>query len=259
MDQEFRISPSQRHELKGFPCPHIAVDVALMTIDPRGAYPRLCVLLHRRGPGHVEGMWALPGRFVRERDTLENTAQQALELKLGIRRTNVQQLHVFDDPDRDPRGWVMSVAHTGTIDWDSCVEYTHHLRDVIAAPIQDHELDIPDGQSRLPYEQREIVRYALRELRRQYALLPDPGHFLPEEFTLLQLREVHQAVQDDEIQADTFRREMKPNLIPTGNFATGGVGKPAELYRRKDRSSSTVPSLSRSTRNRRRTLADDAL
>lgn len=257
MEKKIQPPTSESHDLQGFPCPHIAVDVALMSIDPRDEYPKLCVLLHRRGPGHVEGMWALPGRFVRERDTLANTAEQAVALKLGIQGTNVQQLHVFDDPDRDPRGWVMSVAHIGTISWARCIENTHHLRDVIAAPIRDHELDLPDGQSRLPYEQREIVRYAVKEIRRQYSLLPDPGYFLPDEFTLLQLREVHQAVQDDEIKADTFRREMKPNLIPTGEFSTGGVGKPAELYRRRDRSSSTVPSLSRSTRNRRRTPVEE--
>ena len=99
---------------------------------------------------------------------------------------------------------------------------------------------LPDSQLELPFEQIEILHEAVKELRRQYALLPDPGHILDDEFTLLQLREIHEAVHDDEIAPDTFRREMLPNLQATGHRQEGVVGKPPMMYRRKERRVSKV-------------------
>ena len=106
--------------------------------------------------------------------------------------------------------------------------------------ITDGDFHFPNNQSDLPYEQRQILREAVKELRRRYSLLPDPGRILDDEFTLSQLREVHEAIQDTEIAPDTFRREMLPNLKATGHRAEGFVGKPPMMYRRKDRRESTV-------------------
>ncbi|MDP1878599.1 MAG: NUDIX hydrolase, partial [Actinomycetota bacterium] len=53
-------------DLDRFPRPSVAVDVAVMTVTPDHG---LGVLLHRR-TGDRSGQWALPGRFLRERERL---------------------------------------------------------------------------------------------------------------------------------------------------------------------------------------------
>ena len=97
--------------LNKFPAPHVAVDVAVMTL----VNDSLSVLLVQR-TGDRSGSWALPGRFVRERERLADTVAVALSEKCGLNSDvldgrSPRQLHLFDDPDRDDRGWVMSAAH----------------------------------------------------------------------------------------------------------------------------------------------------
>jgi 8-oxo-dGTP diphosphatase len=56
---------------------------------------------------------------------------------------------------------------------------------------------------------------------------------LGEEFTLRDLRLVHEAVAGHELQRDTFRRAMEPHVDATCATTAGGRGRPAELFRRR--------------------------
>jgi len=114
-------------DLLAFPRPSVAVDVAMLTVVPSGrpeagaATPTpdvggdgpldLAVLLLRRSAGPSAGAWGLPGSFVRERERLADAVLRTLRDKCGIEGLEPRQLHVFDDPARDDRGWVLSVAH----------------------------------------------------------------------------------------------------------------------------------------------------
>jgi len=218
-------------EIAKYPAPHLAVDVAVMTVDPAG---RLCVLLVRRH-GDREGTWALPGRFVRERQRLSEAVAVTLEEKCGLSPTLLQgrtprQLHLFDDPNRDDRGWVMSMAHLLALPYEHLAPGIEGSPDVSLAPIIQGRISIPK-QRELPYGQDEIVEFALKEMRRVYAQTPDPeGIIADSDFTLAHLHEIHTAVLDTDWQIDTFRRHMIPLLRETGRRATGGVGRPAALY-----------------------------
>jgi len=220
-------------DITRYPAPHMAVDVAVVTVDPAN---RLCVLLVRRR-GDNEGTWALPGRFVRERQRLAEAVAVTLEDKCGLSPAALsgrspRQLHLFDDPDRDDRGWVMSMAHLLALPYDRLAPAIEGSPDLTLAPIVRGKLAIP-GQRSLPYGQGEIVEYALQEIRSLYAESPDPeGIIADTEFTLAQLHEIHVAVLDTEWQIDTFRRHMIPQLQETGRRSSGGVGRPAALYRR---------------------------
>ena len=255
MSEKISVSPSS-DDLALYPRPNVAVDVAMFTVAKWGANSTLHLMLHRR---HGEDGFelALPGRFVRERQTLEDAARDALGIKLGVKYATFEQLHVFDNPYRDPRGWVMSVAHMGMLPWESAEQATAFSPDVVLRPIIEDEVALGYEANPLPYEQNEIVTYALAELRKIYSALPDPLRCLSDEFTLAELREVHEAVLGSAIQPDTFRREMKPNLIATGEYTKGLVGKPAEIFIRKKKSDSFLKSPSRSTRVKKSVSADE--
>ena len=219
-------------DIAKYPTPHLAVDVAVMTVDPAG---RLCVLLVRRHGDH-EGAWALPGRFVRERQRLSEAVAVTLEEKCGLSPAALhgrspRQLHLFDDPDRDDRGWVMSMAHLLAVPYERLSTAVESSPDLMLAPLIDGRLRVT-GQRHLPYGQDAIVEYAVQEMRHLYADSPDPEGLIAEpEFTLAQLHDVHLAVLGIDWQVDTFRRHMIPLLVETGRRATGGVGRPAALYR----------------------------
>src|SRR3954467_12064695 len=103
---EYRDSSGRR--LVDYPRPSVAVDTAVLTPD---AERGLLVLLVRRDSAQRKDAWALPGTFLHEGETLADAVLRSLDQKAGIRGQAPRQLHVFDDPERDDRSWVLSVAH----------------------------------------------------------------------------------------------------------------------------------------------------
>jgi 8-oxo-dGTP diphosphatase len=94
-----------------YPRPAVTADIVLVT---REAAPR--VLLIRRKHDPFAGCWALPGGFVDEGETLLAAARRELREETGLEVGDLEQLHAFGDPGRDPRGWTVSVAFLGRVD-----------------------------------------------------------------------------------------------------------------------------------------------
>lgn len=76
----------------------------------------LQLLLIQRAAPPFEGCWALPGGFVELDETLVQAACRELHEETGIHLASMQQLRVFDAPQRDPRERVISVAHMAVVD-----------------------------------------------------------------------------------------------------------------------------------------------
>ncbi|HYO03759.1 MAG TPA: NUDIX domain-containing protein [Mycobacterium sp.] len=203
--------------LADYPRPSVAVDTALLTLDPAGS--ELLVLQVRRND---DTGWALPGTFLHPRERLADAVDRALRTKAGVRGLRPRQLHVFDDPQRDDRGWVLSVAHLAVV-----------RSDRISMRLPDRtRLRPTSNPGRLPYGHGGIVARAVDDLRARYATSPDPDGLLGTEFTLRQLRLAHEAVAGESLQRDRFRRVMDPQLEATGRSVATGRGRPAELFRR---------------------------
>jgi 8-oxo-dGTP diphosphatase len=245
--------PPEDPELAQFRGPHVAVDVALLTVEPDqedsqslytrtpswergplGRNPVLAALVLRRHDGLAAGRWALPGRMLRERERLGEAVAYALQAKCGIWGLQPVQLFVADAPTRDSRGWVMSVAHRAVVPWDDLAPSVLSNPDLGLVRITGTEisLDMPDRQQGLPFEHEDIIRGAVLDLRRRYIHEPDPDGILHGMFTLYQLRKVHEAVMGEELDKDLFRRRMLPKLTATGQMSSGSVGKPAQLFTR---------------------------
>ena len=209
--------------LSDYPRPSVAVDTALMTVAPGDAdeAPYLGVLLVRRP---VKPEWALPGTFLHEGETLVAAVRRSLGEKASVTGREPQQLHVFDDPARDDRGWVLSVAHLDVLAFDEL--------DALRRPSDTRIARVPT-KLRLPYDHASIIELAVELLRREYRATPDPRHLLPDAFTIADLRIVHEAVAGTALQKDTFRRLMIDQLIELPDESVGRVGRPARLFARR--------------------------
>ena len=203
--------------LADYPRPSVAVDTAVLTLDPELG---LVVLQVRRVTGTG---WALPGPFLHEGETLADAVDRSLRDKANVRGLHPRQLHVFDDPHRDDRGWVLSVAHVEVVQ-------AERLESRFAETTRLVPVGAP---GRLPYDHVDIIARAVDHIRSHYADKPDPDRLLGDEFTLRELRLAHEAVAGRELQRDTFRRAMEPQLVATGNTTIGTRGRPAEMFRRK--------------------------
>lgn len=239
-------------DLKRFPRPSVAVDVAVLTV----VAGRLGVVVWRRTGSTHHGQWALPGSFVRPRERLDDAVQRTLADKCSIRGLAPTQLQVMDDPGRDDRGWVLSVAYLDVVDAAS-LDLNAATGDVAIAPVRPDDrsdaqpapkqrrgrgwstsrarsiLDLPDGQRALPFDHEAIVTRAISTLRDRYAERPDPTGLLGPQFTMRDLRHLHETIAGEPLQKDTFRRAMLGHLEQLDDVAHGTVGRPARLFKHR--------------------------
>lgn len=197
--------------LAHYPRPSVAVDTAVLTV----ADGQLCVGVLR---DPRSSLLRLPGTFLHEGETLADAVRRALREKAGIEGVEPAQLHVFDAPGRDSRGWVLSVAHVAVV---PATEFGTLERKPVTEALG------------LDFDHDAIVALAASSLRADYAEHADPAGLLDEPFTIAALRALHEAVAGDLIQPDTFRRRVLPQVLSTGAVQRGGVGKPAALFQRR--------------------------
>ena len=92
-----------------FPRPAVTTDILVF----RKGDVMSEILLIKRKFNPYANHWALPGGFVEENETLERCASRELEEETGLQGLSLSQLKAYSTPDRDPRGWTISVVfHT---------------------------------------------------------------------------------------------------------------------------------------------------
>ena len=215
------------------------VSLAVLSVFDAGAAPELRMLVQRR---RVPAGLALPGRFVRNRQTIAQTTEAVLRQKVGLEPSRAvvpRLLRIFDDPGRDSRTWAISAAHGVSLaEADASGARGEWLRVLPDGPLA--------GSPELLFDHALIVEEAVAALRERYAVLgrfvgvqADPDGFLGDgAFTLHQLRLVHEAVLGERMHKDNFNRRVKDLVEPVlaaegGPELSGGLrGRPAALYRR---------------------------
>ncbi len=95
-----------------YPRPSLTADVVTFSLDEG---ERLSVLLIRRGRDPFAGHWAIPGGFCEPQETVSESAARELLEETGIAGLPLEEVRVFSRPGRDPRGWVVSVAHIAVL------------------------------------------------------------------------------------------------------------------------------------------------
>jgi 8-oxo-dGTP diphosphatase len=125
-----------------YPRPAVTVDMVVLTREPE---PR--VLLIRRKHDPFAGRWALPGGFIDLEETLEAGARRELREETGLEVDEIEQLHTFGDPGRDPRGRTISVVYFAFVPQttelvraaDDAAEVSWHSLDRLPALAFDHD------------------------------------------------------------------------------------------------------------------------
>ncbi|MHA1926261.1 MAG: NUDIX domain-containing protein, partial [Candidatus Thorarchaeota archaeon] len=71
------------------------------------------ILLVKRGKDPYKDRFALPGGFVEYGETVEETAVREIMEETGVQIKLEAILGVYSDPQRDPRGHVLTTAFIG--------------------------------------------------------------------------------------------------------------------------------------------------
>jgi 8-oxo-dGTP diphosphatase len=93
-----------------FPRPALTVDLVVLT----AASPREVLLIQRKKEPFAK-TWALAGGFVNEGETLAEAARRELMEETCVELQDIEQLLANADPERDPRGWTVTVAYLAIV------------------------------------------------------------------------------------------------------------------------------------------------
>lgn len=205
-----------------YPRPSLTVDCIVFGLDES---EQLKILLIRRGTEPFAGKWAVPGGFVQMEESLEAAARRELQEETGVENIFMEQLYTFGQPQRDPRGRVVSVAYYALV---NLAEHTVQA-DTDAEDAAWFSIDkIPD----LAFDHEEIVRMALGRLRAKMRYQPVGFELLPEHFTLSQLQKLYETVLGiPSLNKRNFRtRILKMGVLREVGKQTNVAHRPAILY-----------------------------
>jgi 8-oxo-dGTP diphosphatase len=218
-----------------------AVTVDLVLLGLRDG--ELAALLRRREQHPGLGLWALPGGFVGSAEDLDAAAARVLREKAGLPGAHLEQLYTFGAVDRDPRMRIITVAYLALLHERAFAEALEHAPDLLSARIAGPLLEPQDGSISalspaaeplaLAFDHADILALAVRRLRGKLDYSDVGFALLPEQFTLRQLQDVHEAILGTALNKSAFRRRMLDTgrLAPTGAREAGTSFRPAELFR----------------------------
>lgn len=169
------------------------------------------------------GDWALPGGPVTWEESLTAVAERTLEQTTGLHPDYLEQLYTFGEVDRAVANRVISIVYWALVDTMPETELNVAWYPVSALPA-------------LAFDHQRIIEYALQRLRNKVEYAEVAHHLIGEDFTLSQLRQVHEAVLGQALDNANFRRQMLASgvLEATGEHRTLGAHRPAMVYRYRE-------------------------
>jgi 8-oxo-dGTP diphosphatase len=187
----------------------------------------LQVLLIKRGLAPFKGKWALPGGFVRIKETIDEAARRELEEETGLKNVYMEQLYTFGEVNRDPRQRVISVAYFALINLKDNAEVQGGTDADEAQWFDVNEL--PE----LAFDHSHIVSMAVNRLRAKITYQPVVFALLPEKFIFSELENIYETILDTKLNRRNFRTKMMATgLIKELNeYRTDVSFRPPKLFK----------------------------
>ncbi len=206
-----------------YPRPSVTVDCVIFGLDESS---HLKVLLIQRGRAPFKDHWALPGGFIDLNEPLDQAAARELEEETGVKGLFMEQLYTFGEPDRDPRGRVISVAYYALVNLEEHpVMASDDARSVGWFGI--------DQLPSLAFDHDRILQVAIERLRGKVRYQPIGFELLPEKFTLTQLQKLYETILGvkESLNKRNFRtRILKMGVLREEGKQEGVAHRPAKLY-----------------------------
>ena len=206
------------------PRPSVTVDMVLFTFNDG----ELRTLLIQRAGQPYAGQWALPGGFVRMDESLEAAAERELLEETGVRDVYLEQLYTFGEPERDPRGRVITVVYFALLSADQASRMAVRGGDDAQDARWWNVYDLPE----LAFDHAPILDYSLQRLRWKLEWTALGFLLLPAQFTLSELQSVYETVLKEELDKRNFRRKiLAADILEESGGYREGDHRPAKLYR----------------------------
>lgn len=261
------------YNIEQYERPSVTTDITVFTVNKNEGFDcrkdpelKLNILLVQRGEHPFINNWSLPGGFLKPSETIEECALRNIREKTGVVPLALMPVGTFSEPERDPRGWVISNAFAfvaseeqleivngaRTIDAEwfeidlvnrSSDEYVLSLiREDIKLSATLKETSYKFGKRTfkiikndgLAFDHAKIIASALSILRSESQNIEVVFDFLPEKFTLAALQKVQETLTGTPFIAANFRRKIAGFVEETDEFTEGMRHRPAKLFKRRN-------------------------
>ena len=221
--------------------PELQLSVTTDVVMLRMRNDNLQILLVKRDAEPFENMWSLPGGFVSEKENFEDTLRQKIKEKTGYSDMYMEQLYTFGEPDRDPRGRIISVAYVGFISDNTSYTLSERKnKETTWATLVPEKRDniysfkifVENEEVSLAFDHNSIVQTALERIVNKIWYTTIIYKLLPAEFTLLDAKKIFEIFLCKVV--NNFHRRVKDVVEETGNIKSGQAYRPAKLFKVKE-------------------------
>lgn len=249
-EQEF-LDWYRQLELPEYEKPSLTVDIVLMCYNKEE--DQLKVLLIQRRSHPYRNSWALPGGFVNRNESTGESVLRETQEETGvvISKENIEQLYTFSTPNRDPRGWVVTVSYLAFIgeepliagddakevSWfnlerkDSALYLTSGSVEIVL----DLNTGASLGRDTLAFDHSEIILKAFNRVADKMDHEPQVLQVLGKDFTITEARKVFAkflGVDYKTIDHSNFKKAMLQYFVEVGERPVG-IGRPSKIYQLK--------------------------
>ncbi|KAF1300543.1 MULTISPECIES: NUDIX hydrolase [Enterococcus] len=232
--------------------PALTVDMVLMCYNKEE--DQIKTLLIQRKSHPYKNSWALPGGFVEANESTGESVIRETKEETGvvISNHNIEQLHTFSRPDRDPRGWVVTVSYLAFIGeeplsaGDDAAEVRWftlerkrnniHLTNGDVEIILDLQTGTSYGRDTLAFDHSEIILKAFNRIANKMEHEPLVLQVLGDSFTITEARKVFAkflGMDFKTIDHSNFKKAMLQYFDEIGERPVG-IGRPSKIYRLKE-------------------------
>lgn len=202
--------------------PSLALDVVIFGYHDK----MLSVLLLNRKEEPFKNGWTLPGGFLQMEETFAAVCSRILTTKLGMDNVYAEQLYTFDDPERDPRGRVITVAYYALVN-------PSKFKIAAGTMANDVQWFAVDKIPALGFDHTSIFNIALQRLKSKILYYPVGFQLLDDLFTMPELHELYECILGVTIDRRNFRRKIIDSeyITSTGKKREGLQNRHPDLYK----------------------------
>lgn len=222
----------------------------------------MSVLLVKRNDYPYKNKWCLPGGFLDPKtETLEECAKRVLKRETNLSHIYLEQLYTFDSLNRDPRMRVVSTSFVALVDKEKLTDKVEHASwfDIVLYEEKDNVVDLilDNGEEtikisikkvlkeattdrylfetkeneKLAFDHDKVILSGIERLKNKVNYTDIVFNMMPEYFTLGELQQVYEVIQNKKLLDPAFRRIIADKVIKTDKMRTGEGHRPSYLFK----------------------------
>ena len=200
----------------------LKVDISLMSVID----DQLGVLLIKRPYQPYKGYWALPGGFIPDNLSVDESAKYQLEKKTGLKNVYLEQLALFGKTDRDPNGLIASMAYLSLVD-------NKKIKGIKTADALEIKwFKINELPKEIAFDHKEIIKEAKNRIINKVRYTKVGFELAGKEFTIKQLVNIFESITGLKLDQSNVRKKMnKLNLLKsTDKKEKDSPGRPSPIF-----------------------------